>query len=73
VHINEVSKRLYPRISRNPNFGTIFLLKKCSLSTGKYGTSGEHEMPLPKASHHEHVQIRKEPGQVLLQVFQALL
>ena len=32
-----MSKRLYPRIIRNPNFGPIYLLKKCSLSTGKYG------------------------------------
>ena len=37
MHINEVSKRLYPRISRNPNFGPIFPGKKCGLSAGKYG------------------------------------
>ena len=38
MHINEVSKRLYPRISRNSNFGPIFPGKKCGLSAGKYGT-----------------------------------
>ena len=38
MHINEVSKRLYPRISRNPNFVPIFPGKKCGLSAGKYGT-----------------------------------
>ena len=37
MHFNEVSKRLYPRIGRNPNFGPIFSGKKCGLSAGKYG------------------------------------
>jgi len=34
-------------------------------------TRGKNEMLLWKTSHHEHVQIKKEPGQVLLQVCQA--
>ena len=37
MHINEVSKRLYPHIGRNPNFGPIFSGKKWGLSAGKYG------------------------------------
>ena len=49
MHINEVSKRLYPRISRNPNFGPIFPGKKCGLSAGKYGTfpCPRDEIPVP--------------------------
>ena len=33
-----MSKRLYQRIGRNPNFGPIFSGKKCGLSAGKYGS-----------------------------------
>ena len=39
LHNNEALKRLYQRIGHTPNFGPIFLGKKCGLSTGKYGTS----------------------------------
>ena len=39
MHINEVSKRLYPRICCNPNFGPIFLVNHSGLSAGKYGSS----------------------------------
>ena len=59
LHINEVSKCFYPSIGGNPNFGYIFLGKKCSLSVVKYSTCNLDHYNVLDALNNHHLWKRR--------------